>query len=53
MAAPKKSAGAGAISKKEKKVAIEKTTTIGSSKFTRFRSKNDKRMKKAYRGQGR
>lgn len=29
-----------------------KTTTIGHSKNTRFKSKNDKRIKKRYRGQG-
>lgn len=41
------------ISGKEKKVFVPKTTTQGSSKFTRFHSKNDRRNKKAYRGQGR
>jgi len=51
VAAPKSKSSV--ISKKEKKVFVPKTTTQGSSKFTRFRSKNDRRNKKAYRGQGR
>lgn len=30
----------------------KKVTSIGRSSFTRFNSKNDKRNKKYYRGQG-
>lgn len=38
----------------EKKVIEhkKKTTSIGHSSFTTYRSKNDKRNKKKYRGQG-
>lgn len=35
------------------RIKRKKTTTIGASTFTRFRSKNDRRNKKRYRGQGR
>lgn len=35
-----------------KKDAVPKKTSDGCSKNTRFKSKNDKRMKKLYRGQG-
>lgn len=35
-----------------RKEPIPKKTSIGSSKNTRFSSKNDKRIKKEYRGQG-
>lgn len=38
---------AGSKTNKQKKV-----TSIGRSAFTRFSSKNDKRNKKYYRGQG-
>jgi len=47
MAAPVKS-GSSKLSKKR----VPKKTTIGCSRNTHFKSKNDKRNKKAYRGQG-
>lgn len=36
----------------DKKVAVPKKTSDGCSKNTRYKSKNDKRIKKPYRGQG-
>lgn len=51
MAAPKKSGGISTTTKKHKD-SLPKKTTIGHSKNTRFKSKNDKRHKKLYRGQG-
>lgn len=36
----------------ERKVAAPKKTSDGCSKNTRYKSKNDKRNKKPYRGQG-
>jgi hypothetical protein len=36
-----------------KKEAVPKKTSDGASKNTRYKSKNDKRTKKSYRGQGR
>lgn len=37
----------------EKKVSGPKKTSDGASKNTRIKSKNDKKNKKPYRGQGR
>ena len=51
MAAPKKSGGLSSTTK-HKKDRVPKKTSIGHSKNTRFKSKNDKRHKKLYRGQG-
>jgi hypothetical protein len=51
MAAPKKSGTTNTT--KLKKTRVPKKTTIGHSKNTRLKSKNDKRQKKLYRGQGR
>ncbi len=49
MASPKKS---GNSATKLQKNIHPKKTSIGRSKNTHFKSKNDKRCKKAYRGQG-
>jgi hypothetical protein len=51
MAAKKGSSNSLTASTKKSKPK-PKTTSIGHSKNTRFRSKNDKRIKKHYRGQG-
>lgn len=37
---------------KKEIVPIKKVTSIGNSVHTRYSSKNDKRMKKQYKGQG-
>ena len=49
MAAPKGKSTSGGM---KQGITVKKTTTIGHSDRTRFRSKNDKRNKKRYRGQG-
>jgi hypothetical protein len=36
-----------------KKESVPKKTSDGASKNTRYKTKNDKRIKKPYRGQGR
>ena len=51
MASPKKS-GNTTASTKNKNTVHPKKTSIGCSKNTHFKSKNDKRNRKAYRGQG-
>lgn len=55
MAAPKKG-GSGKVglssTTKLRKDRQPKKTTIGHSRNTRLKSKNDKRHKKLYRGQG-
>ncbi len=50
MAAPKKSGNTNTT--KLNKARVPKKTTIGNSRNTHFKSKNDKRNKKYYRGQG-
>lgn len=54
MAAPKKggSKSSGLSTTKLRKERVPKKTTIGHSRNTRLKSKNDKMHKKLYRGQG-
>ena len=51
MATPKKSGSTGGL-EKIRANRKPKKTSIGHSPNTRFNSKNDKRIKKKYRGQG-
>lgn len=54
MAAPKGKGGKGGEVSASAKVhqSVMKKTSIGHSANTRYNSKNDKRTKKVYRGQG-
>lgn len=52
MATPKKSGTLGTARKIDKTEKTPKRTSIGHSKNTSYKSKNDKTNKKKYRGQG-